>query len=65
MGVGAIAFGLVAVAGSGAQSRAVPIAVQANVDITKLSGDDAEATVAINPTNPDEIFVAVDRKSVV
>ena len=61
MGVAAIALGLVAVGGSGAQSRAIPIAVQANVDITKLSGDDAEATVAINPTNPEEVFVAVNR----
>jgi hypothetical protein len=59
--IGAVAVGLVAVSGSGAQSRAVPIAVQPNVDVTKLSGDDAEATVAINPTNPDDIFVAVNR----
>jgi RTX calcium-binding nonapeptide repeat (4 copies) len=59
--IGAVAVGLVAVSGSGAQSRAFPIAVQPNVDITKLSGDDAEATIAINPVNPDEMFVAVNR----
>ena len=33
----------------------------ANVDITKLKGDDAEPTVAINPADPDEVFVAVNR----
>jgi len=61
LGVAAVAVGLVAVSGSGAQSRAAPLAVQPNVDITKLKGDDAEATVAINPTNQDELFVAVNR----
>ena len=31
-----------------------------NVDVTRLRGDDAEATVAINPRDPDEAFVAVN-----
>lgn len=58
----AIAAGLAAVSGSSAQIPASPTtSVQPNVDITRLKGDDAEGTIAINPTKPDEIFVAVNR----
>jgi len=60
--IAAAALSLVTVSGSGAQSNpSAPTAVLPNVDITTLPGDDAEATIAINPTNPQQIFVAVNR----
>ena len=57
-----IVVGLAAVSGSSAQVAASPTTnVLPNVDITRLKGDDAEGTIAINPINPDEVFVTVNR----
>jgi Ca2+-binding RTX toxin-like protein len=41
-------------------SGAAPVAVGDDVNVTRLKGDDAEATVAINRTNVDEMFVALN-----
>jgi hypothetical protein len=37
------------------------ITVGPSVDVTKLRGDDAEATIAINPHNPQQLWTAVNR----
>jgi Ca2+-binding RTX toxin-like protein len=47
------------VAGAGAGTPE-PISVFPNVNVTKTFGDDAEATVAINPANPKQVFTAVN-----
>jgi Ca2+-binding RTX toxin-like protein len=40
--------------------KAMTLSQSENVDVTRLHGDDAEATVAINPHDPDQAFVAVN-----
>jgi hypothetical protein len=54
------ALALVLTVGVSAAGKLVSITQSANVDITRHKGDDAEATVAINPTNPSQAFVAVN-----
>jgi hypothetical protein len=54
------AVALVLAVGVSAAGKLVSIAQSDNVDITRHKGDDAEATVAINPTNPSQAFVAVN-----
>jgi Ca2+-binding RTX toxin-like protein len=50
----------VGVGAAGTAGKALTISQSDNVDVTRLRGDDAEATVAINPRNPDQAFVAVN-----
>jgi Ca2+-binding RTX toxin-like protein len=40
--------------------KAMALSQSENVDVTRLRGDDAEATVAIDPRDPDQAFVAVN-----
>jgi Ca2+-binding RTX toxin-like protein len=40
--------------------KAMTLSQSENVDVTRLRGDDAEATVAIDPRDPDQAFVAVN-----
>jgi hypothetical protein len=42
----------------GQTSAAVPVSIGPNVNITQLAGNQAEGTIAVNPTNPQELFFA-------
>jgi Ca2+-binding RTX toxin-like protein len=53
-----LAASLALVTGVTAAGRAVNVGN--NIDLTKLSGDEAEATIQINPANPKQIFVAMN-----
>ncbi len=55
----ALGLALAIVGAVSAASRT--IAVGANVDITKLRGDESEASIAINPLNPSQLFTVVVR----
>lgn len=59
LGLG-FALALALAVGVSAAGKLVSITQSDNVDITRHKGDDAEATVAINPTDPSQAFVAVN-----
>ena len=56
----AVAAGLILVGVVGAAGVPTEVSVGDNVNTTKLKGDDAEATIAINPSDPEQVFLAVN-----
>ncbi len=56
LGSALVAISLALLAGSG--SAALNPTVGPNVNVTKASGNQAEGTIAVNPTNPNQLFVA-------
>ncbi len=56
-----LGLALVLTVSAGAARKVDSVAVLPNVDVTKLRGDDAEATIAINPTNQLQVFTMVNR----
>src|ERR1700730_9261586 len=61
--VAALALQAVVVGGSSASAAPPPLTVGPNVNTSKLAGNQAESTIAVDPTNPKRIVVVSNNQA--